>query len=414
MSKHWIFRVLPLLLAGLLGIAHAGPLSFKAALELAEQQSPNMAANTAQYQAAQASAIPAGALPDPKLFVGVENYPVSGMDSGHLKRDFMTMQKFGVMQEVPNSAKRKAREDIAGAGIEIASAQRLVLRQQLRRDTSVAWLNRYYLERKVSLFDELDRENKRLADAVRAQIAGGKSPAADAVMPRQEAVQLADRRDELTRDLTKARAVLRRLIGTAADGGIAGEPPVLSVSGEHLHRQLEQHPELLAFAAGTRKAEAEVREADAMKRSDWGVALAYQKRAPEFGDMVSVQLTFDLPIATGRRQDPLIAAKRLELNRIDAEREAMLREHVNQLENELADYAALTNQLERAEKVALPLAQEKVDLQTAGYKAGRGDLSAVLAARRELIDQRLKVIELQSQRAAMAAQLHFAYGDIAQ
>jgi outer membrane protein TolC len=127
-----------------------------------------------------------------------------------------------------------------------------------------------------------------------------------------------------------------------------------------------------------------------------------------------VQFTFELPIATARRQDPLIAAKQAELTRIEAQREAMLRDHANELENDLADYAALTRQLERAEQASLPLAREKVELQTAGYKAGKGDLSAVLAARRELIDQRLKTIELDAQRAAIAAQLHFSYEEAAQ
>jgi len=130
--------------------------------------------------------------------------------------------------------------------------------------------------------------------------------------------------------------------------------------------------------------------------------------------MVSVQFTFDLPIATASRQDPLIEAKQQELARIDADREAMLRDHANELENDLADYTALTRQLDRAQQTSLPLAREKVELQIAGYKAGKGDLAAVLATRRELIDQQLKIIELQAQRSTIAAQLHFAYGEAEQ
>lgn len=417
MSHHWSHGwshcAWPLALVMLLGVAHAAPLGFTAALDLAERQSPNLAANTAQINAAQSSAIPAGALPDPKLFVGIDNLPVTGADRGQLNRDFMTMQKIGVMQEVPNAEKRKAREAVAAASIDVASAQRQITRLQVRRDTAIAWLNVYYMERKFALFDELDQENKTLADAVKAQIAGGRGPVVDAVMPRQEAVQLADRRDDLASNLTKARAALRRFVGNEANEPLTGEPPLLPVDAGHLRHQLQQHPELQAFAAETRKAEAEVHEADAMKRSDWGVELAYQRRAPQFSDMVSVQFTFDLPIATARRQDPLIVAKQQELTRIDADREAMLRDHANQLENDLADYTALTRQLERAGQTALPLAREKVDLQTASYQAGKSALTNLLAARRELIDQRLKIIELQKQRAVIAAQLHFAYGETA-
>ena len=413
MFPHWNHCALPLALGMLLGVAHAAPLSFTTALELAEHQSSNLAANTAQINAAQSSAIPAGALPDPKLLIGIDNLPVTGEDRGHLNRDFMTMQKIGIMQEVPNANKRKAREAVAAASIDVASAQRQITRLQVRRDTAIAWLNVYYIERKFALFDALDQENKILNDAVKAQIASGRSPAVDAVMPRQEAVQLADRRDDLASDLAKARAALRRYVGMAASEPLAGEPPVLPVDAGHLRHQLDQHPELQVFAAQTRKAEAEVHEADAMKQSDWGVELAYQKRAPQYSDMISVQFTFDLPIATAHRQDPLIAARQQDLMRIEADRDAMLRDHANQLENDLADYATLKRQLDRTEQTALPLARQKVDLQTASYTAGKSDLTSLLAARRELIDQRLKIIEWQARHAVIAAQLHFAYEETA-
>lgn len=404
-----LFIALPL--AGLSFIAQAGPLSLNTALDLAERQSPNLAASSAQLDASRSAAVPAGALPDPKLITGIDNYPISGMDGSHLKRDFMTMQKVGLMQEVPNADKRRAREDVAAADIEIASAQREVSRLQVRRDTAIAWLNRYYLERKLDLFTQLERENRTLDDAVRAQITGGRSPVADAVMPKQEAVRLDDRQDDLSRDLAKARAALRRQIGGAGDDVLIGEPPEWPIDAEHFHQHLQHHPELQASSAEVQRATAEVREADAAKKSDWGVEVAYQKRAPEFGDMVSVQFTFDLPVFTSRRQEPQAAAKRAELDRAEAERDDMLREHVNQLDNDLADYAALDRQLDRAQNTTLPLARQKVDLLTTSYKAGRTDLSGVIAARRELIDERLRLIDLQRQRAITAAQLHFAYGD---
>ncbi|AXK40620.1 TolC family protein [Crenobacter cavernae] len=409
MSPRWMLWTLPL--AGLAGLVHAAPLSFNRTLEIAERQSPILAANAAQTGAAQSTAVPAGALPDPKLIAGVDNYPVSGMDAGHLKRDFMTMQKIGLMQEFPNPAKRRAREDVASANVDVAEAQRRIERLKVRRETALAWLNRFYVERKVSLYDELARENRVLAIAVKAQIAAGRGQIADAVMPKQEAAQLADRSDELQRDIAKARADLRRYVGAEADEALAGEPPALPVDAQRFRERLDQQAELHAFGSAIRRAEAELREADAMKKPDWGVELAYQRRAPQFGNMVSVQFTVDLPVSPSTRQDPLIEAKRQELVRIDAEREAMRRERTFELENTLAELAAVTHQVERARQTSLPLAREKIDLQTASYQAGKGDLAALLAARRELIDQRLKVIDLEGQRAALAARLHFAYGE---
>lgn len=414
MFPHTRRIILPLLLVGLASLAQAEPLTFTAALELAERQSPKLAATAAQIDAARSAAIPTGALPDPKVFAGIDNFPVSGPDAGRLQADFMTMQKIGVMQDVPNADKRRAREAVAAAGVDVAEAQRRVERLAVRREAAIAWLDIYYLQRKEELFAALDRENAILAQTVKAQIASGRAQAADAVAPQQEAAQIADRRDDLASALTQARSRLRQFVGSAADGALAGDPPSLSVDAQHLRGHLHLHPELLAFAAETRKAEAEVSEAQSMKKSDWGVELAYQRRAPQFGNMVSIQFTFDLPVSPSTRQEPLIVAKQRELDRIDAERENMLREHTRELESDLAEYAAISRQLERARQTTLPLLAQKVMLQTASYQGGKGDLASVLMARKERIDQRLRIIDLENSQARVAARLYFAYGEGAQ
>ncbi|MDE1988859.1 MAG: TolC family protein [Betaproteobacteria bacterium] len=404
----WIFLVL---LAGWGPFALAGPLTFGAALDLAEQQSPALAASSAQLAAAQSAAVPAGSLPDPKVVAGIDNYPISGPERGQLNADPMTMQRVGFMQDVPNAAKRRAREDVAQARVAVAAAERETLRVKVRREAALAWLSVYYLQRRLALFDSLDRENRLLDDAVRARVASGRGPVSDAVMPRQEAAALADRRDELERDLTRARAGLRRLLGPAADGALAGDPPVIPVDPQRLRAHLHAHPELVAFEAERRRAEGEVREATAQKRVDWGVEMDYQHRASQFGDMVSVQFTFALPVAPGTRQDPIIAAKTQELTRIDAERDAMLRDHADSLESDLADYQALTRQAARSRGVSLPLAQEKVDLTASGYRAGKGELAALVAARAALVEERLRLIDLEGRQAAAAARLYYAQGE---
>jgi outer membrane protein TolC len=88
----------------------------------------------------------------------------------------------------------------------------------------------------------------------------------------------------------------------------------------------------------------------------------------------------------------------------------MLRDHTQELEAALAEYEVVTRQLTRLRDVHLPLAREKVDYQFASYRAGKADLSSVLAARRELIDQRLRQIELEGKRANAAARLYYFYG----
>ena len=396
--------------AGAAGLAVAEPLTFNAALDLATRSSPDIAVQTANVEAAQSASVAAGSLPDPKLTVGVENFPVTGEERGSLTRDFMTMRKVGLMQDVPNGGKRASRTAAATADAERARAERRVSILTVRRDTALAWLARYYLERRGALFDELDRENKLFAQSVQAQFAGGRGMPADVVAPKQEAAEIADRRDELAGEIAKSKATLRRWTGAAGDGPLAGDPPALSLDAQHLRGHIHEHPELAVFVPMTQMAQAQVHEAEAAKRPDWGVELAYGRRGSAFSDMVSLQFTLDLPISTRTRQDPQIAAKRQELNRVEAQRDAMLRDHTEELDAELAEYEVTTRQLARLRDAHLPLARQKIDYQFASYRAGKADLNTVLSARRELIDERLKEIELDGKRAATVAKLYFFYG----
>ena len=392
----------------------AAALTLDEALQLAENNAPSLTAQDAKIQAASSAAIPAGELPDPKLLLGVQNYPIGGPDRWSIDQDFMTMRMVGVSQEMPSSAKRKARIEVADAAIERAAAERRVERLKVRQATALAWINSYSVERKDTLFQDLYKENRLLADTVRAQIAGGRAQPADAVTPKQEAAQLEEQQDDLIRQRAQARAALKRWIGPAANDKPVGSLPEWPVEASDYSHKLQHHPELAAFAPMTREAQAKVREAEAEKQSDWSWEVDYQNRGRQFGDMVSVQFSWDLPLFPDSRQNPKIAAKHAELNQLEAEREALSREHTQQLEDELADYERLNRAVHRTQDSLLPLAKEKVELSMASYRAGKGDLSSVVAARRELIEARLKQIDVEEQRALTSARLYFAYGESSQ
>ena len=404
-----VLAVLALTALAVPGLAAA--LTLDEALRLAERDAPSLAAQAANREAAGQAAIPAGELPDPKLLLGLQNVPIEGDERGSLTRDFMTMQMVGVMQEVPNRAKRRARVEAARASIDSAGAQERIERLRVRRETALAWIGGFAVEQKLQLFQTLYEENRLLDKAVQARLAGGRGQAADSLAPKQEAALLAEQEDELERSRVQARAALRRWIGAAADQSLSGAWPSWSVDDPGYRHSLQHHPELQAFDPMTEEAQAQVRLAEADKRPDWSWELAYQKRGEAFGDMVSVQFSFDLPLFAANRQDPQIAAKHAELLRLEAEREALTRDHAQQLDDDLAEYRRLDRAVERSRQTLVPLAEEKVRLALADYRAGSGELMTLVAARRELIEARLKQIDFAQQRALTSARLFFAYGE---
>lgn len=403
--------VLGILFITLAHAIYAEPLSLTQALQLAERHAPSIAAFNARIDIVRHNAIPAGELPDPKLVIGIDNLPVNGADRFSLTRDFMTMQKVGIMQEMPNQDKRHARIDSAQAAIERAKAEQATELLRVHRETALAWIAVQTLERKLVIFESMFHENRLLNDAICAQIASGKGDISDTVVPKQEAAMLEERKDELNRDLAQARSKLRQWIGKQGDEPLAGSVPDWPIKRELVIHRVHHHPELAVFIPAAKQAEAEVREAQAMKKPDWSWEIGYAKRSQLYSDMVMLQFTIDLPLFSSTRQTPKIAAKQDEITRLEAERETMLREHTQMLESDLAEYERLNRSLQRSNEVFLKLAQEKVNLALASYRSGKSNLSSLIAARRELIEARLKPVDLEGQRAMLAAKLHFSYGE---
>ena len=125
--------------------------------------------------------------------------------------------------------------------------------------------------------------------------------------------------------------------------------------------------------------------------------------------MLSVELSVALPFFGARRQDPWIASRAEQRRRVEDEREATRRERASEQEADLAEREALMRQLQRTQQDAVPLAQQRVDLQTAAFGAGKATLGSVFSARRDLHDLRLRAIDLQAQLAAVTARLYFTY-----
>jgi outer membrane protein, heavy metal efflux system len=384
--------------------AHAA-LAYDEALRLALVQAPSLQMQQHLLAGAQAAQPAASTMPDPRLSIGVDNLPLSGADRLSLSADFMTMTRIGLMQDVPNRAKRAARSSGASARIERERAMLAATQLTVQREAGLAWIALHYAEQREARIDDLVKENRLLLDTLNARVAAGMAMPADRTMARQDTLMLADRRDELQRDIAKARATLLRWVGARADEPLEGAPPAAALNADEVRAGLHRHAEIAPYAAMQAMARAEAAEMDAEQQGDWGWEVVYSRRGPQYPDMLSFQVRMDLTWQKAQRQQPLVAAKLKEALRIEAEREETLRKHAEEVDMQLAELAAMDRMRDRIERESLPLAAERVTLATAAYQSARGDLAAVLAARREAIEARLRLIDLDSQRAALRVRL---------
>lgn len=385
----------------------AAVLSFDEALSLAEQRSAALASRRAAAEGAERARTASGRLPDPKLAVGVENFPISGPERFSWNMESMTMRRVGVMQDVPNAAKRAAQRGSAEARAERERALLEAERLTVRREAALAWLGLHFAQRKLAAFAALEQENRVLQDTLSARVAAGTAMPSDALMARQDALDLADRRDELQAAVEQARAQLRRWTGELPELSASASTPALRLDLARLLSGLDRHAELLAYAPMLSMARADVDEASAMRRGDWSWEVAYANRARAFGDMVSFQLTFELPVSRGTRQEPLIVSRQKEVERLQAERDDALRRIRAEVDAQVAELQRLERAAQRQQATALPLAQERASLTLASYQSGRADLGAVLAARKSVAEAQLRSLDLESQAMAQQARLAF-------
>lgn len=391
--------------------SRAYALNFAEAREIAEQQSPRVSAQRLQIDAVEFARKAAGTLPDPKLSIGLENFPISGMDRWSLTREPMTGQRLALMQEVPNQAKRDAKVASAQARVERERAALVLQRLQIRQELGLAWIAAQAVEQRDQLLAELLAENQRLQDSLPARVAGGSAQAGDLLAAQQEALALSDRRDDLQRDRSKARAMLRRWVGPRADEALQGDTGPLIHPVAQLRAELSSHAELALYPAMQSMARAESHEAQSESRGDWSWEIAYSRRDRRWGDMVSFQVTFDLPWQKDRRQTPMIQAKQRELERLEAEQEDVARRHLQELDDSAAELQALDSQIERLKSTGLQLAQGRAELALSNYRAAKGDLSAVLGARAQVLETRLRLIDLQAQRDGVTTRLNSLIAD---
>lgn len=389
--------------------ASVQPLSMPEALRIAAEQSPQQAAAAAAVRAAGESARAAGELPDPVLKVGLDNLPIEGADRLSVARDFMTMRRIGVMQEVPRAAKRRLRQERFEADAVREQLAGVTALTTLQRDAALLWLDRHFAERQADAVREQIAEAKLAIAAAEAAYRSNRGMRPDIPAAQSALGQLEDRLAQIERQRQTAMIQLARWIGDAAERPLAAPPDYAQAPAHlaHLDESVERHPELAALEQQGVIAAIDVRLAETAKKPDWSWELTFQQRGSSYANMVSFGVSIPLPIAPVNRQDREVAAKIALQEQVNAQRDDMRRAHVAEARGMLAEWESLRTRLARYDATLLPLAHERASATVDAYRAAAATLVQVLDARRAEIDVRIARLDLERDFARAWAQLTY-------
>ncbi|MFO1314500.1 MAG: TolC family protein [Burkholderiales bacterium] len=398
-------------LAALVPLAHAAeaPLTLAEAQRRALARSQLLPAQDAAAAAAREMAVASGQLADPVLKLGLENLPVTGADAWSLNKDPMTMGRIGVMQEWLSSDKREARTARFEREAEKAQVERAAVQANIARDTALAWIDRYYAEATVALIAEQAAEAALEVDAAELAYRAGRGMQAEVFAARGARASLAEKASEARRKVASAITMLARWIGPGADAPLGGRPDFARVPLDRarLDAQLAHHPQIAMLSQAEALAQAEAKVARANRDPDWSFEVAYQQRAPDFGNMMSFGVSIPLPWDRANRQDRDVAAKLALADQARALREDALAAHVAEVAAMLEEYENGRERLGLYADSLLPLARERTGAAVAAYRGGKGALADVLAARRNELDVRRDALMLERETARLWAQLNF-------
>ena len=104
---------------------------------------------------------------------------------------------------------------------------------------------------------------------------------------------------------------------------------------------------------------------------------------------------------------PMALAKASEVARVRAQTLDAERVHAAEIDMWLADWNSAKSRLDRYRGALREIARQRVDIALASYSGGKGELSAVLEARRASIDIRMAELMAEAELARAWAQLNF-------
>ena len=410
-----VSRITLLLSLLAIGAATAAPqpLTLGQAQQQAVARSRQLNAQDYAIAGARDMAIAASQLPDPVLKAGIDNLPVSTSDRFSLTKDFMTMRRIGISQELTRADKRKSRSARYESEALKSEAQKDVIIASIQRDTAMAWLERYYIEQMAALISVQADQARQEIEAAKAAYRGGRGTQADILAARSALLLLGDQASEIDRRLQVSQTMLTRWTGANGDDVLAGRPDIdnIGLDAATLDTALAHHPKITVLNRQEQVARAEANLARTNQRADWSVEVAFQQRGSAYSNMVSIGLSVPLQWDRKNRQDRELGAKLAMVEQTTAERDESLREHVAEARALIAQWKTGRERIARYTGELIPLSGERTQAVMAGYRGGKATLSEVLSARRNETEVRMQAVELQLNTSQLWAQLNFLFPD---
>jgi outer membrane protein TolC len=362
-------------------------------------------------------AIADGQLPDPKIKLGIMNFPVDSFDRS---QENMTQLQFGIQQSFPRGRtlyyKSLQTLDIASVDEAMAFDREKKVLRSLRNSYLDLYLNvktEAILQQNRDLFTQM-------LDITQRQYAVGRDNQHDVLRAQLELALMDDRIAEITGAKEIALAELAKWIGDLPVQRSLPEafPQLTSLSAlDSMVSDLQKHPVMQIENARVNASDKSIKIAEEQYKPGWMLDLTYGERTgnnldgSSRDDFASAMLMVDIPIFTDKRQDKRLAASKLQKTASQYARSDRLLELKRQLEKEFANWVRLGKRLELYETRAIIDAAQNSESTLKAYQNDLTDFTTLMRARLTELNTQIDMLKIRINRAKSQANvLYFSGG----
>jgi len=391
-------------------------LNLDEAIELSLQSESVSTALAYRASSLDSQATADGQLPDPKLKLGLANFPTDTFDRD---QEAMTQLQLGVIQAFPRGDSRVIKSRIVRDKADKSRLMASDARLKARRDVSQGWLELYYWLQAEQTVTQSRGWFHKLVGVTESRYRVGSATQQDIVQAELELDRLDDRIEQTRIKQDMARAELSRWIGSNSFRPLPSELPMIKVpeisTGGAV--DLKLHPLLQASDAGINASEDKVDLARQSYKPGWALDVTYGDRSgfnPDGTDranFLSAKVLMDIPLFTNKRQDSSLAASQQELEAVRYERETLHRQIDSQLQAAQSSLRIQQRQITLYQDRLVPQSRRHSELSLRSYENNQVEFNSVVLARIAELDTQLKALRMEVDRALTLTKLAYLAGE---
>ena len=364
-------------------------------------------------------------LPDPRVSVGMLNVPTDGLA---LNEQAMTQLKMGVSQMLPRGDSVALQRNALAAKAAEQPARRALRKADVTRAISLAWTDIIILHNSTELVTEQLNLLEQLTTAIENNYASSSGASQYDVLSMEVLhTALEDRLESLVAEQQSAiaglsnwltpsqQSVLREIKPNQADQRWLAaliEKSLLPAQQSALLERLQQHPLIVSRNAliDVQKIKQQQVASSFDPQWEFNASYAYRQDATNNtsrADFVSVGMSVDVPLFSREVKEAALAATFAETESLETEKRLVIQQQLSEVNQLYARYPALHSRINRYQHTLLPLRQQHYDAALNAYTTASGSFSDVMQSHLALIDDQMKLLNLQGELAALMIRLDY-------